>query len=83
MKLLWNRMAWRIHWRRHGDLRDQGEWAALTPRAPSKGYRGERAEQFTDRLRALIGRYTAIPETPEWMLPANVDEFLARTRPHD
>lgn len=81
IKLPFRWIAWRLHWCRHADLRERGEWVALTPRPPDRHGPGERADAFRERILHLVARHTSPPETPEWMLPANVDEFLARTRP--
>ncbi|HEY6731879.1 MAG TPA: hypothetical protein VI039_12765 [Solirubrobacterales bacterium] len=81
LRIPFDRLRFWMHWHRNTDLLKAGVLLAVTPAPPRLGYRGERAEEFRDRIKALLRRYSSPPETPEWMLPVNVEEFLQRTEP--
>lgn len=81
VKLPFRRFVNWMRWRNEDELLDAAVAFGMSP-VPADRYRaGETPSAFRARLRLLVLKHTQPLETPEWMLPANVDEFLARTRP--
>jgi hypothetical protein len=81
LKLPLRRLLFWVRWRSQAELLDAAHACGMAPFPPDRYRAGEKPQAFRDRLLYLMHRYTQPPETPAWMLPANVDEFLARTEP--